>query len=196
MQATLNTPRTGAVFLDRDGVINVNRADHIKTWEEFEFLPGALEAIVELSRAGWAVFVVTNQAIVNRGMVPRAVVEWINLRMQRAVAAHGGRITAVAYCPHRVDEQCACRKPQPGLLVELARRHGVDLAVSIVVGDAVSDLEAAAAAGCRAILVLTGRGREQLARARAAGWPQLRVAEDLRDAVGAILRQPEGLAGR
>jgi D-glycero-D-manno-heptose 1,7-bisphosphate phosphatase len=102
----------------------------------------------------------------------------------------------VAYCPHRVDEQCACRKPQPGLLVELARRHGVDLAASIIVGDAVSDLEAAAAAGCRAILVLTGRGREQLALARAAGWTRLQVAEDLRDAVGAILRQPGGLAGR
>jgi D-glycero-D-manno-heptose 1,7-bisphosphate phosphatase len=195
MQATLDRPRVGAVFLDRDGVINVNRTDHVKRWEEFEFLPGALEAIAELSRAGVAVFVITNQAIVNRGMVPRAIVEWINLRMQHAVEAHGGRIAAVAYCPHRSDEQCPCRKPQPGLIVELARRHGVDLATSIVVGDAVSDIKAAAAAGCRAILVLTGRGREQLALARAAGWTTLQVAEDLPDAVGAILSQARSLSG-
>jgi D-glycero-D-manno-heptose 1,7-bisphosphate phosphatase len=178
-----------AVFLDRDGVINVNRADHVKSWEEFEFLPGAVEAVVELSRAGLDVFVITNQAIVNRGLVPRAIVDWIHPRMQNAVAERGGRITAVASCPHRIDEHCGCRKPQPGLLVDLARRYGVDLAASIVVGDAVSDLEAATADGCRAILVLTGRGREQLALARAAGWVGLQVAEDLRAAVGAILTQ-------
>jgi D-glycero-D-manno-heptose 1,7-bisphosphate phosphatase len=189
VRATRERPRVGAVFLDRDGVINVNRADHVKRWEEFEFLPGAVEAIVELTRAGLEAFVITNQAIVNRGMVPRGVVEWINTRMRHAVEEQGGRIAAVAYCPHRIDEGCGCRKPRPGLIVGLAHRHGVDLTASIVVGDALSDLEAATAAGCRAILVLTGRGREQLALAHVAGRADLQVAEDLRDAVGMILRQ-------
>ena len=187
MRTAPGVARVGAVFLDRDGVINVNRVDHVKSWEEFAFLPGAIEAIAELTRAGLDVFVITNQAIVNRGMVPRARVEWINARMQRVVADHGGRIAAVAYCPHRVEEGCGCRKPQPGLLLDLARRHGVDLGTAVLVGDALSDLEAAAAAGCRAILVLTGRGREQLALARAAGRADLQVAKDLRDAVGTIL---------
>jgi D-glycero-D-manno-heptose 1,7-bisphosphate phosphatase len=187
-----NTARSAArpaVFLDRDGVINVNRADHVKRWDEFEFLSGAIEAIVELTRAELEVFVITNQAIVNRGMVPRDVVEWINLRMQQTVEEHGGRITAVAYCPHRPDEVCGCRKPRPGLLFDLARCYDIDLAASVVVGDALSDIEAATAAGCRSLLVLTGRGHEQLALAHATGRDGFEVTEDLRQAVAAVLNR-------
>jgi D-glycero-D-manno-heptose 1,7-bisphosphate phosphatase len=177
-----------AVFLDRDGVINLNRANHVKSWEEFEFLPGAIQAIVRLSRAGLALFVVTNQAVVNRGMVARELVEWINARMEQVIETHGGKITAVAYCPHRPDEQCRCRKPRPGLLLRLATTHQIDLRSSVVIGDAVSDIEAGQAVGCSTILVLTGRGRDQLALAHATSRDGFIVADDLSAAAELVLQ--------
>jgi len=176
-----------AVFLDRDGVINQNRADHVKCWAEFEFLPGAVEAVVRLSQSGIRVFVVTNQAIVNRGMVSRETVDNINRRMMREIAARGGRIEAVAYCPHRPEEKCYCRKPQPGLLLQLAGGHRVHLPQSVLIGDALSDLQAGVAVGCRTVLVLTGRGHDQLAQAQAARVDGLAVAPDLGAAVEMLL---------
>ena len=176
-----------AVFLDRDGVINENRADHVKSWSEFRFLPGALEAIRRLTQAGIQVFVITNQAIVNRGTVPSAAVDAVNRRMVREIERHGGRITAVVYCPHRADERCFCRKPRPGLILSLARKYGVDLRRTCLIGDALSDMEAGAAAGCRTILVLTGRGRDQLAMATAAGKNGFAIADDLGQACDLVL---------
>src|SRR3984893_14496865 len=97
-------PVTGAVFLDRDGVINENRADHVKCWSEFRFLPGVPDAIRRLTQAGCLVFVISNQAIVNRGLVTHDMVEAVNGLMLREVLRSGGRIQAVAYCPHLPDE--------------------------------------------------------------------------------------------
>jgi D-glycero-D-manno-heptose 1,7-bisphosphate phosphatase len=175
------------VFIDRDGVINENRSDHVKCWSEFRFLPGAAEAIARLTEAGMRVFVVSNQAIVNRGMVSSATIDEVNGAMMREIGRRGGRIEAVAYCPHRPDEQCLCRKPQPGLLLGLARRFGLDLHESAIVGDALTDLEAGRAVGSRAILVLTGRGREQLAQASTAVRAGFAVAEDLSAAADLLL---------
>ena len=177
-----------AVFLDRDGVINENRSDHVKSWAEFRFLPGALEAIARLSKAGVLVFVITNQAIINRGTVSRDIVSEINRRMAQEIERWGGRIEAVACCPHRPEERCLCRKPQPGLLLDLARRYGLKLSDTAVVGDALTDIEAGLAAGCQAVLVMSGRGREQLAIATAAGKNGFRVAADLRSAVELLLQ--------
>src|SRR5579859_3809461 len=103
------------VFLDRDGVINYNRADHVKSWSEFEFLPGSLQALASLRKANYRVFVVTNQAVINRGIVDQAVVEHIHMQMLEHISRAGGRIEAVLYCPHRPEENCFCRKPLPGL---------------------------------------------------------------------------------
>ena len=128
-----------AVFLDRDGVINENRDDHVKSWREFRFLPGAPEALARLASAGVRVFVVTNQAIINRGVLSRAAVEELNERMMREVRSRGGLIEAVACCPHRPEEGCDCRKPGAGLLIDLAQRHGIEL------HDAVQDVLAPAA---------------------------------------------------
>ena len=178
---------TKAVFLDRDGVINENRPDHVKSWAEFQFLPGVLDGIARLSQAGVHVFVISNQAIVNRGLVSRDSVDTINQRMIDAIRRRGGNVDAVAYCPHRPEEHCDCRKPQPGLLLALARLHGVDLEDAIVIGDALSDVDAAHAAGCKAILVQTGRGGEQLAMAKAAGRNGFAVAPDLRSAIELLL---------
>ena len=176
-----------AVFLDRDGVINQNRPDHVKDWSEFQFLPGAPEAVTRLSQAGLRVFVFSNQAIINRGMVPRATVDSINQLMVREIQERGGHVEDVAYCPHRPDERCFCRKPRPGLLLALAERHGLNLRHAAVIGDALADVDAGLAVGCRAILVLTGRGREQLLLARATQKSGFVVAPDLEAATELLL---------
>jgi D-glycero-D-manno-heptose 1,7-bisphosphate phosphatase len=176
-----------AVFLDRDGVINENRATHVKSWSEFRFIPGAREAIARISQTGYRAFVITNQAIINRGLATHEEINAINQRMIDEIQRHGGRIDAVAYCPHRSDEDCGCRKPKPGLLFSLSAQFGIDLAGSVVIGDAISDVEAGRAAGCKAILVLTGRGDEQLKLASTTHRATFRVAPDLGAAVRLLL---------
>jgi len=176
-----------AVFLDRDGVINRNRPDHVKSWNEFEFLPGALEALKRLAGLGWPVVVVTNQAAIGRGLVDPSEVEEIHRRMVDEVRLFGGRIDAVLYCPHRPDEGCECRKPKLGLLIEASRLLHLDLAASILVGDAESDLLAARAAGCRPVMVRTGRGAAQIEQLRLAEVDDFVAVEDLGGAVEWIL---------
>jgi D-glycero-D-manno-heptose 1,7-bisphosphate phosphatase len=177
-----------AVFLDRDGVLNENRSEHVKTWREFRFLPGAPEAVARLSRAGIRVFVVTNQAVINRGLVSRKSIDSLNKRMLRELRRRGATVEALAYCPHRPDEGCACRKPRAGLLLELAERHVVDLSAAAMIGDALTDIEAGQTAGCRTVLVLTGRGREELQRAQALGKQGFLIAPDLAAATELLLR--------
>jgi D-glycero-D-manno-heptose 1,7-bisphosphate phosphatase len=174
------------VFLDRDGVINENRPDHVKSWDEFRFLPGALEAVARLTQSQVQVYVVSNQAIINRRLVPVSVLEDMLHRMLTVIEAHGGRVADIAYCPHRPDEQCACRKPRPGLILDLAAKHHLDLRDAVVIGDALTDIEAGQAAGCRTILVLTGRGREQLSLIGDTQRP-FAVAADLPAAVDLVL---------
>lgn len=181
-----------AVFLDRDGVINENRSDHVRSWADFRFLPGVPEAVARLSKTGVRVFIITNQAIINRGAVSRSTVDRINRRMVEELRRFGGRVDAVAYCPHRPDENCTCRKPRPGLIFELAHRYGVDLRQSVMIGDALTDVEAARAAGCQAILVLTGRGSEQVELARDR-FAEFTVASDLSAAIDVLLEQETAL---
>ncbi len=151
-----------AIFLDRDGVICENRSDHVKSWSEFRFLPGAQNSLAALSRLGLPIIVVTNQAIIGRKMVPARVVNDIHRRMVAEVEASGGRIDRVVYCPHRPEERCNCRKPEPGMLLQVADEMDVDLSQSYLVGDAATDLIAGQSVGCRTFLVLTGRGMQQL----------------------------------
>jgi D-glycero-D-manno-heptose 1,7-bisphosphate phosphatase len=179
--------RQAAVFLDRDGVINRNRSDHVKSWGEFAFLPGSLEALARLARLGWPVVVVSNQGAIGRGLVSRAEVDEIHRRMVAEVTAFGGRIDAVLYCPHHPDEGCDCRKPKPGLLIEAAGRLGLDLSASFLVGDAESDLLAARAAGCAPVIVRTGRGAAELDSIIGHGAEGCPVADDLGAAVEWIL---------
>jgi D-glycero-D-manno-heptose 1,7-bisphosphate phosphatase len=184
-----------AVFIDRDGVICRNRVDHVKSWDEFEFLPGVLGALARLAHSDLCIIVVTNQAIVNRRLVSGAVVDEIHERMVRAVGAAGGRVERVMCCPHRPDEGCSCRKPQPGLLLRAAQELDIDLTQSYLVGDAKSDMEAGRAAGCEhRYLVLTGRGRQQLVRCWLDGEHGFRVAANLSAAVRAILGYERRLA--
>lgn len=148
------------IFIDRDGVINQNRTDHVKNWNEFEFIPDSIQGLVELSRAGFRLVVITNQAVINRGVVSRETVESINQQMMDIVRQHGGFITASLYCPHRPEEGCSCRKPAPGLLFQAQELLGARLSGDYLIGDHVNDLEAGWKAGCQCGLVLTGRGYE------------------------------------
>jgi len=150
-----------AVFLDRDGVINRDTSEYVKSWSEFEFLPGSLSALRHLTANGFATIVVTNQSIVNRRMVPKAVLEDIHARMAAAVEEREGRIRDILYCPHRPDERCDCRKPKPRLVLRARDAHGIDLASAVMIGDSAKDIECAQNAGCGcAILVRTGNGIE------------------------------------
>ena len=183
------------MFLDRDGVINVNRPDHVKSWDEFVFLPNALAALRKLTARDFRVIITTNQAAIARGLVTEETVREIHARMIAAVKRAGGRIDAVYYCPHHPDDKCGCRKPQPGLFVQAARDFEIDLVRSFVIGDAFSDVGAALAIGAQPSLVLTGRGRAQHAEMTANNDPGHQVAEDLLGAVEWILRA-EGPRGK
>lgn len=173
------------VFLDRDGVINVNRDDYVKTADEFVFLPGALEGLAKLKEAGITTVVISNQAGVGRGLIDPAELERINQKMLQTVAEHGGEISGSYYCTHRKDEGCECRKPEIGLLRKASAEMGFTLAGSYLVGDAQSDIEAGHRAGCRTVLVLTGKSSPEDAET----WdckPE-HIAPDLPTAVDWIL---------
>lgn len=150
----------GLVILDRDGVINEDSPDFIRSPEAWRPIPGSLEAIGQLTRAGWCVAVATNQSGIARGLFDEATLGAIHLRMLAAVEAVGGRIEVIAYCPHGPHDGCSCRKPEPGLLYQIAVRTGRSIVTAPCVGDSLRDLIAAQTAGCRPVLVRTGKGRE------------------------------------
>ncbi len=176
-----------AIFLDRDGVINRNRADHVKSWAEFEFLPGVLDALRRLTQLEWPVVVISNQAIIGRGLVSQQTIDDISAQMTSMVWSVGGRIDRIFYCPHRPEERCNCRKPRPGLLLNAAKEMELELTRSFFVGDAESDVLAAKAVGCRPVLVKTGRGFGQMALLRQANVMGYYLADDLDEAVNWIL---------
>lgn len=148
------------VILDRDGTINHDSDHFIKSPAEWRPIEGSLEAIARLTQAGYRVVVATNQSGIARGLFDTATLIAIHDTMQRAAGLAGGRIDAFFFCPHAADAGCACRKPKPGMLLEIARRFNVSLSDVYMVGDAPRDVEAAAAAGARPVLVLTGKGQE------------------------------------
>ena len=146
------------VILDRDGTINADSDEFIKSPAEWQPLPGALEAIARLNHAGWHTVIASNQSGLGRGLFDVASLNAMHAKMHKMLAAQGGRIDAVFYCPHSPDEGCRCRKPLPGLFEQIAERFGVDMHDVPVVGDGLRDLQAGAAAGCEPHLVLTGKG--------------------------------------
>jgi len=148
------------VILDRDGVINYDSSSYISSTDDWQPLPGSLEAIAKLTQAGYHVVVATNQSAIGRGLLEMATLNAIHDKMHRAAVQAGGRIDAVFYCPHSQEEDCQCRKPKAGLLEEISRRLNTDLKDVPCIGDALRDLQAAAAAGAQPVLVLTGKGEK------------------------------------
>ena len=145
-----------AVFLDRDGVLSVEGGEYVTCAEKLRLLPGAGEAVARLNAAGYAVFVFTNQAGVGRGCMTQQALDEIHERLKREIAKAGGLIGAIYACPHAPESGCACRKPRPGMLLQAAQEHGLDLTRSFAVGDSPRDIAAGHAAGCRTVLVLSG----------------------------------------
>lgn len=145
------------VILDRDGTINHDRDDYIKSAAEWLPLPGALEAIARLTHAGWHVVVASNQSGLGRGLFDVATLNAMHAKMHKLLAAVGGRVEAIFYCPHAPDQACECRKPRPGLFRQIGERYGVQLKGVPVVGDSARDLMAGSELGCEPHLVLTGK---------------------------------------
>ena len=147
-----------AVFLDRDGVINKERTDYVKNIQELEILPNVAEPIKKLKTAGFLIVVVTNQSAVNRGFAKHENIKEIHNRIQEFLKRNETLIDAFYYCPHRPDENCSCRKPQPGLIIRAAVELKIDLKSSWLIGDNSTDLQAAKSAGCKAIKIGDGIG--------------------------------------
>ena len=168
------------VVLDRDGTINEECAEFVETPEAWKPLPGALEAIARLNHAGWHVVVASNQSGLGRGLFDAALLNAVQAKMHRMLAAVGGRIDAVFFCPHAPDEGCQCRKPRPGLFEQIGERYGVDLSGMPAVGDMEEDLLAGLAAGCEPHLLLTGRGAAYRGRTLPEFFPPTTIVhEDL-----------------
>ena len=148
------------VILDRDGTINHDSDQYIKSPDEWKPIKGSMEAIARLTQAGYRLVVATNQSGIARGLFDMATLNSIHDAMHRAVVQAGGRIDAIFFCPHAADSECDCRKPKPGMLLEIGRRFNVPLEEVHMVGDAARDLQAAVAAGAKPVLVLTGKGKK------------------------------------
>jgi D-glycero-D-manno-heptose 1,7-bisphosphate phosphatase len=173
------------IVLDRDGVINHDSDQFIKSPEEWRAIPGSLEAIARLHHASFRVVVATNQSGVGRGLYDMATLNAIHEKMHKAVGQVGGRLDAIFFCPHTADSKCECRKPRAGMLHEIGTRFNVDLAGVPCVGDGLRDLQAADAVGAQPMLVLTGKGERTL---REGGFPKNTVIfPDLAFAASALL---------
>ncbi len=146
------------IVLDRDGVINFDSDQFIKSPEEWKPIPGSLEAIARLNESGWRVVVASNQSGVGRGLFDMDTLNAINEKMTKALGQVGGRLDAIFFCPHTADSTCECRKPRPGMFVQIAERFNLDMKGVPVVGDSLRDLQAGVAVGGKPYLVLTGKG--------------------------------------
>jgi len=152
------------LILDRDGVINHDSDAYIKSVQEWIPLPGAIEAIAQLSKAGWTVAIATNQSGIARGYYDLATLDAMHARLRELVAEQGGEVGLIVYCPHGPDEGCACRKPKPGMLLTIAEHYQAELTGLWFVGDSLGDLEAAKAADSQPVLVKTGKGEKTLGK--------------------------------
>ncbi len=174
------------VVLDRDGVINGWRPEGVASPDQWEAIPGSLEAIVRLNQAGYRVVVATNQSGIARGLFDLGDLHAVHRKLHSALDTLGGRVDAILYCPHRDGDECDCRKPKPGLLKNVAKRLGTELVDVPVVGDALRDMQAAMAVGARPFLVRTGKGERTLDENPALAQ-HVTVCNDLADVVDQLL---------
>lgn len=171
----MSTHITRLVILGRDGILNRYREDHVKSPGEWVAIDGAIEAVARLNQGGWHCVVATNQSGIGRGAIDMASLNAIHVEMNRQMAREGARLDAVFFCPHTPEDGCECRKPQPGMLLDIGRRYAVDLHQIPMVCDTLRDLQAARTAGCQPHLVKTGR---------AAGLVEAQLAEMLAQVPG------------
>ena len=180
---------TKVVFLDRDGTINRDSSDYVKSREEFEFLPGSLEAIKKLTVNGFVNIVITNQSAVPRNLISLNELESVHNMLTKTVALNGGEIKDIFYCPHMPEDGCDCRKPEPGLIYQAREKYEIDLTAAVMVGDSAKDIECARRAGCgRAVLVKSGKDDDVEAELKSRRIRVDFVAKDLHDAAEWILK--------
>ncbi len=183
------------VILDRDGTLNEDRADYVKSAAQWVPLPGALKAVARLNHAGWHVVVASNQSGLGRGLFDVSTLNDMHAKMNQLLAAEGGRIDAIFYCPHAPDEGCHCRKPAPGLFEQIAERYGIDLHGMPSVGDTARDVMAGVACGCEPHLVLTGKSAHLKGQPLPATFPvNTRVHADLSAFVDFLLAREAAAA--
>lgn len=176
------------LFLDRDGVIIENRANYVRTWDDVEFFPQALAALARIRRSPYKIIVVTNQSAVGRGIISLATAQAINDGVVREIERANGRIDGAYICPDAPGNDSPCRKPQPGMLLQAAAEHDIDLSRSIMVGDALTDVQAGRAAGvAHAVMVLTGRGAAQAQLPQAEAMAPIPVYADLTAVVDELI---------
>ena len=160
-----NSPMYPAIFLDRDGVLIENRSDYVRDWSEVKIIPEAIHALSIAQIKKYKIVIVTNQSVVGRGLILLKTAQEINQRLINLIREHGGQIDGVYMCPHKPEDGCSCRKPQPGLLLQAAKDLSLDLQRSWMIGDAWSDVQVGQSAGVRhSILLRTGRGPEQISQ--------------------------------
>ena len=176
-----------AIFLDRDGVLIENRADYVRDSSQVIVFPDAIHALSFSAIRNYRVVIVTNQSAVGRGLISLKTAEEINSQLVNMIREHGGRVDAVYMCHHKPEENCSCRKPKPGLLLQAARDLSLDLPSSWMIGDAWSDLQAGQSAGVRqSILVRTGRGAQQSSESRPDNIGSPLIFDNLSQALAAI----------
>ncbi|MBI5938769.1 MAG: D-glycero-beta-D-manno-heptose 1,7-bisphosphate 7-phosphatase [Betaproteobacteria bacterium] len=176
------------VILDRDGVINFDSDQFIKSPDEWKPIPGSLEAIAMLNQAGYRVVVASNQSGIGRGLFEMATLNAIHAKMHKMVAQAGGRIEAIFFCPHPADSHCACRKPKAGLFEEIATRYHTELSNVPAIGDSARDIQAAFEAGAKPILVRTGKGAKTSSNGDLP--PHVRIFDNLAAAARALIAEP------
>lgn len=176
-----------AILLDRDGVIIENRPNYVRFWEDVHIYPQALTALASIYNSSFKIIVVTNQSAVGRGLISLKTANVINERLINEIEQHGGRIDHVFMCPHTPDEGCNCRKPQPGLILRAEKELSLDLTRSIMIGDALSDIQAGQSAGtARTMLVRTGRGVEQVNLRKSLNLKPFQIFNTLSDALNSL----------
>ncbi len=176
------------IILDRDGVINKDSYAYIRRAHEWTPIEGSIEAIAKLSRSGYQVAIATNQSGVGRGYFSEQHLAEIHAKMLSQIEVAGGNIAHIAFCPHHPDEGCSCRKPESGLLHEIADTLNIsDLGKAYMVGDSLKDLQAAESAGCRPVLVKTGNGLQTLAEIEHSSLADTPVFDNLSEFVTTLL---------
>jgi D-glycero-D-manno-heptose 1,7-bisphosphate phosphatase len=188
--STSLSPGHPAIFIDRDGVINLRRAgDYVLHWDQFVFTPGIREALRGIARLGLPLIVISNQSAVGRGLLSRSTLEVITRNMHQKLKNHGVSLLAVYYCTHKPQDECVCRKPHPELLLKAAEDFSVDMSKSVFIGDSDADIRAAEAAGCQPVLFGPGLTACSTSPEWKAGIPVATTARHLPKVVVRLLKQ-------
>lgn len=177
-----------AIFLDRDGVIIENRTNYVRTWDDVEIYPHSLTALAKIRHRPYKIVIITNQSAIGRGIIDNETADKINQRLLEKILSAGGRIDGVFMCPHDPQDQCQCRKPEPGLIYQAVEELNLDLEHSLLIGDALTDLQAGIIAGVGQIaLVCTGRGKAQATLPETRHMKSFPIFNDLAEALTALV---------